>query len=173
LSGRKSYDLDHAVLESEAVARTKKAHGSWLLPQAYPEGCPTDPSYPAGHAVNAGACATILKAFFDELFVIPEPVQATADGALLEPWKGSPLTLGGEIDKLAANIAFARDAAGVHFRSDSSRGLELGENVAIGLLAEATLTYSERFDGFVLHRFDGTPVRIRDGSVDIPPTSAP
>ena len=172
LSGRHSYDIDPVVLESEAAARIKKTYGSWLLPQAYPEGCPTHPSYPAAHAVNAGACATILKAFLDERFVIPEPVEAIADGTLLVPWKDSPLALGREIDKLAANIAFARDAAGVHFRSDSIRGLELGENVAIGLLAEVSLTYVERFDGFVLHRFDGTPVRIRNGSVDVPPTNA-
>jgi hypothetical protein len=75
------------------------------------------------------------------------------------------LSLGREVDKLASNIALARDAAGVHFRSDSIRGLEFGENVAIGLLAETTLTYSETFDGFILHRFDGTPVQIRNGSV--------
>jgi hypothetical protein len=165
LSGRKSYDLHPALLECEALARVKQTHGSWLLPQAYPEGCPTHPSYPAAHAVNAGACATVLKAFFDADFVIPEPVQATADGARLDPWRGEPLTLGAEIDKLAANIALARDAAGVHFRSDSIRGLHLGEEVALGLLAETSLTYRERFDGFVLSRFDGTPVRISNGSM--------
>ena len=163
LTGRKPYDLHPAVLESEATARIKKAYGSWLLPQAYPEGCPTHPSYPAAHAVNAGACATILKAFFDEEFVVTDPVQATTDGSQLEPWQGSPLRLGGEIDKLATNIALARDAAGVHFRSDSMRGLELGENVAIGLLADTSLTYNERFDGFAFRRLDGTRVHIRDG----------
>ena len=59
--------------------------------------------------------------------------------------------------KLASNIALARDAAGVHFRSDSVEGLKLGEAVAIGLLADYSRTYSERFDGFVLTRFDGGP----------------
>jgi hypothetical protein len=166
LSGRKSYNLHPTVLECEAVSRTKTAHGSWLLPQAYPEGCPTHPSYPAAHAVNAGACATVLKAFFDESFVLPDPVHATADGAALVPWTGETLTLRGEIDKLAANIALARDAAGVHFRSDSIEGLRLGENVAIGLLIDASLTYSERFDGFRFHRFDGTWMRIANGSVE-------
>jgi hypothetical protein len=53
----------------------------------------------------------------------------------------------------------------VHFRSDSIEGLKLGEEVAIGLLAETSLTYSEQFDGFVLDRFDGTRVRISNGSV--------
>jgi hypothetical protein len=165
LAGRKSYDLPRSILECEGLARSKAEIGSFLLPQAYPEGSPTHPSYPAAHAVNAGACATILKAFFDESYVIPDPVEATADGARLEAWRGSALTLGGEIEKLAANIAFARNAAGVHFRSDSIEGLRLGEDVALGLLAEASLTYSERFDGFVLARFDGRRVRISNGAV--------
>jgi hypothetical protein len=165
LGGRKSYDLHPAIFESEGLARVKADFGSWLLPQAYPEGSPTHPSYPAAHAVNAGACATVLKAFLDERYVVPDPVEATADGATLEAWRGPALTLGGEIDKLASNIALARNAAGVHFRSDSIEGLKLGEEVALGLLAETSLTYSERFDGFVLSRFDGSPVRITNGSV--------
>jgi hypothetical protein len=73
--------------------------------------------------------------------------------------------LGDEIDKLASNIALARDAAGVHFRSDSISGLKLGEDVAIGLLADYSRTYSERFDGFALTRFDGARVRISGGFV--------
>ena len=165
LSGRKSYDLDPAILKSDGLERTKARFGSWLLPQAYPEGCPTHPSYPAAHAVNAGACATVLKAFFDERHVIADPVEASADGVRLQPWRGEELTLGAEIDKLAANIALARDAAGVHFRSDSIRGLKLGEEVAIGLLADTSRIYNEKFDGFVLSRFDGRRIRISDGAV--------
>src|SRR5262249_10556948 len=80
------------------------------------------PPYPAAHACNAGACATILKAFFDADYVLPHPVEAMADGSALEPWRGAGLTLGNEIDKLASNIALGRDAAGVHYRSDSVRG---------------------------------------------------
>ena len=92
------------------------------------------------------------------------PLEASADGVNLEPWRGEPLSLGNEIDKLASNIALARDAAGVHFRSDSISGLKLGEAVAIGLLADYSRTYSERFDGFTLTRFDGDTVRISGGS---------
>ncbi len=36
-----------------------------LLPMAFQEGSPMHPSYGAGHATVAGACVTILKAFFD------------------------------------------------------------------------------------------------------------
>jgi len=163
LSGRKSYDINPAILHSDAMARTKEMNGSYLLSMAYPEGCPTHPSYPAAHAVNAGACATILKAFVNESYKIPQPVEASADGSRLEPWRGDALLLGDEIDKLASNIALARDAAGVHFRSDSISGLTLGEDVAIGLLADYSRTYSERFDGFALTRFDGARVRISGG----------
>jgi hypothetical protein len=163
LSNRKSYDIHVAVLDSEGVARVKAATGSWLLPAAYPEGCPTHPSYPAAHGVNAGACATVLKAFLDENFQIKQPVEAAADGLRLEPWGGEPLSLGGEIDKLASNIALARDAAGVHFRSDSIEGLKLGEAVGIGLLADYSRTYNERFDGFVLTRFSGEKVCVANG----------
>jgi hypothetical protein len=165
LSGRKSYDIHPAVFDSEGLARIKASTGSWLLPTAYPEGSPTHPSYPAAHAVNAGACATVLKAFLDEMYQIQHPVEASADGTQLEPWRGEPLFLGGEVDKLASNIALARDAAGVHFRSDSIEGLKLGEAVALGLLADYSRTYSERFGGFVLTRFDGTKTRIANGGV--------
>jgi hypothetical protein len=164
LIGRKSYDLHPAILGCDGLTRTKSVFGSGLLPQAYPEGCPTHPSYPAAHAVNAGACTTVLKAFFDEDFIIADPVEATADATRLEPWHGEALTLGGEIDKLAANIALARDAAGVHFRSDSIRGLRVGEDLAIGLLIDYSRTYNERFEGFVLTRFDGTKVQIGNGA---------
>jgi len=168
LTGRKSYDLHPSILACDGLARTKSEFGSWLLPQAFPEGCPTHPSYPAAHAVNAGACTTVLKAFFDEDFIIANTVEATADGASLEPWRGEALTLGGEIDKLAANIALARDAAGVHFRSDSVRGLRVGEEAAIGLLMDYSRTYNERFEGFVLTKFDGTKVNIAKGAIRSP-----
>lgn len=32
-------------------------------------------SYPSGHATIGGACATVLKAYFDEKQNIPNPVQ--------------------------------------------------------------------------------------------------
>jgi hypothetical protein len=108
----------------------------------------------------------VLKAFVNESYEISQAVEASADGRQLEPWRGDPLTLGGEIDKLASNIARARDAAGVHFRSDSVEGLKLGEAVAIGLLADYSRTYSEQFDGFVFIRFDGSRVRVSNGSIE-------
>jgi hypothetical protein len=155
LEGRAEYPLHRELLESAVVARLREQRRGWLLPQAYPEGCPIHPSYPAAHAVTAGACATVLKAFFDEAYVVPEPVEATPDGRSLLPWKGRPLTIGDELDKLAANIAIGRDFAGVHWRSDATEGLRLGEAVALDLLRERRLLPNETFTGFSLRRFDG------------------
>jgi hypothetical protein len=64
-TGRRRYDLHTDILQCDAIARVRAQHGTYLLPVAFPEGCPTHPSYPSAHASTAGACATILKAFFN------------------------------------------------------------------------------------------------------------
>ena len=165
LTGRKNYGLDPDILRSGAVARSKALYGAAFLPVAYPEGSPTHPSYPSAHACTAGACATVLKAFFNQDFVIPKAVAANAAGDALEPWRGEELTLGGEFEKLAANIAFGRHAGGVHYRSDSLAGLYAGEAQALALLSDYSRTFNERFDGFVLTTFDGRRVRIQNGLI--------
>jgi hypothetical protein len=164
-NGRRQYDIHADILKCEGLARTQSQHGSRLLPVAFPEGCPTHPSYPSAHACNAGACATILKAFFDADYILSHPVESTADGAALEPWRGADLNLGNEIDKLANNIALGRDAAGVHYRSDSVRGLFVGEQQALWLLRDYSRTYNERFDGFVVRKFNGDRVKITNGEL--------
>jgi len=166
VTGRRQYDIHTDILKCEGLARTQSQHGSRLLPVAFPEGCPTHPSYPSAHACNAGACATILKAFFDPDYVLSHPVESTADGSALEPWRGADLTLGNEIDKLANNIALGRDAAGVHYRSDSVRGLFVGEQQALWLLRDYSRTYNERFDGFVVRKFNGDRVKIMNGELE-------
>jgi hypothetical protein len=165
LAGGAEYDLHPDLLHCDAVARVRQQNGSALLPVAFPEGSPTHPSYPSAHAANAGACMTILKAFFNPDFVIPEPVQATPDGTALEPWTGTDLTLGMEIEKLASNIAIGRDAAGVHYRTDSLEGLRVGESQAVDLLRDISRTYNERFEGFELTTLDGRQLRIANGAV--------
>ena len=108
----------------------------------------------------AGACVTVLKAFFDEAFVLPTPVVASADGRTVTPYIGPALTVGSELNKLASNVALGRDWSGVHWRSDGSAGLRLGEAVALGILADERTTFSERFHGFALTTFDGTTLTI-------------
>lgn len=159
-AGKASYPLHADVLDCNALSLAEERQGNRLLCGAYPEGCPIHPSYPAGHAVIAGACVTVLKAFFDESYVVPEPVEATPDGRALRLYPGRPLTVGDELDKLASNIAIGRDFAGVHYRSDATAGLRLGEELALAVLAEAKLASSELFVGFSVRRFDGRRVMV-------------
>ncbi len=158
-TGSAAYPVSPEILRSAALTETFNLYGAYLLPQAYPEGCPLHPSYGAGHATVAGACATILKAWFDESFVLPGPVVAGLDGFSLVPYVGSPLTVGGELNKVAANIAAARNFAGIHWRSDFSASVVLGESVAIGILEEQRETYDEDAH-FSLTKFDGATITI-------------
>jgi hypothetical protein len=87
-------------------------------------------------------------------------VVATDDGLSLVPYSGPTLTLGNELNKLAANIAFARDMAGVHWHSDGIQGMLLGEAVAISVLTDYRSTYNETFSGFSLTKFDGTTITV-------------
>jgi len=140
--------------------------GNWLLPMAFPEGSPVHPSYGAGHATVAAACITLLKAWFDtgwELTTGAGPIVyvPAADGSSLTDVSASvaPLTLEGELNKLAANISIGRDWAGVHYYSDYYESFLLGQQVAIGLLEEQKLTYGENFS-LSIPLIDGTTVRI-------------
>jgi hypothetical protein len=160
-TGAASYPIHSELLRSPVLDQIFSKYGSYLLPQAYPEGAPAFPSYPAAHATTAAAGITILKAFFNESFVIPNPVEASADGLSLVPYSGPDLTVGGELNKLASNIGVGgRDGAGVHFRSDGLAGLALGEAVAISILDDLRATYPEPFKGFSLTKFDGTTITI-------------
>lgn len=160
LSGQGRAPFHRDIAEAEVVQLIHQRTGSYLLPQAYPEGAPSHPSYPAGHAVIAGACVTVLKACFAESWVMPQCVVPSRDGNTLEPYHGPELTVGGELDKLAENIAFGRNFAGIHWRTDGTEGIRLGEEFAIRWLREAKLTASEFFHGFGLTKFDGTQVTI-------------
>lgn len=163
-NGSADYGINNEIIDSDAVARVQVEYGNALLPQAYPEGSPLHPTYPAGHATLSGACATILKAFFNEDFVIPAPVEASSDGLSLDPWTGEDLLLGNEINKLASNIGIGRCGGGIHYRSDGA-GFAVGEAQAIGILRDYSKTYNEDFAGFTLTRFDGEKIRIVDGKV--------
>ena len=174
-----------------------------LLPMAFEEGSPMHPAYGAGHATVAGACVTMLKAFFDTSAVFAKidgdatfygksmleaareqgksieygGYESVDDGRCLK-FKGfpiecdsdadgdaasrnsRPLTLEGELNKLAANISIGRNMAGVHYFSDYYDSVRMGEKVALGILEEQALGYPT--DNFVLSvpTFDGKTVRI-------------
>lgn len=105
----------HTELTGSAVLDVLPSR-NLLLPLAYPEGSPAHPSYPAGHAAIAGACATVLKAFFREDAPYPAPAEPSPDGRELVPFDGESLTIRGEIEKLASNISIGRNFAGIHYR---------------------------------------------------------
>jgi len=52
---------------------------------------------------------TILKAWFDEDDLIKNPKKPTDDGTMLVDAGGPQLTVGGELNKVAANIAIGRN----------------------------------------------------------------
>jgi len=158
--GLASYPLDADIINSVAVTATWTKFASYLLPQAFPEGCPAHPSYGAGHATVAGACITLLKFWFDEDFVLPAPVAPSADGSTLNPLLGATLTVGGELNKLANNVAFGRNIAGVHWRSDAEASLLLGEQLAVSFLQDQKATYHEVFGPWTATGFDGTPLVV-------------
>lgn len=156
-----SYPLHRSILESDAVARTFAANGSYLLPLANNTGAPTHPGYPSGATISAATPVTLLKAFFDENYVIPNPVQVDpADPTKLIPWEGEPLTLGGELNKLVNNVGFGRNFNGFHTRADTSASHALGEALAISILRDQKFTYNESFEGYTFTRFDGTKVTV-------------
>ena len=194
---------------------------NYLLPMAFPEGSPTHGSYGAGHSTVAGACVTVLKAFFDmyeaqdsweerrftELysnFLKEQGFESESwkqdvlgvseahsglyagDGDTLRDAESTPVTLQGELDKLAANISIGRDMAGVHYYSDYYESLRLGERVAVGMLLEQMLTYPEpvtmrltTFDGYRMTiagdgtgRSKGCTVTLEGSNNDVAPDYA-
>jgi hypothetical protein len=156
----KTHPLHPAILESDSIEAIFASTGTYLLPQAYPEGCPMHPSYPAGHATIAGACSVILKACFDGSMLLSGLVEPSPDGLSLRECVGYSPTVEDEINKLAFNIAIARNWAGIHFLSDDIAGLKLGEDVGLSVLQDLARTFSEEFKGFYITRFDGNKVHI-------------
>ena len=168
-----------------------------LLPMAFPEGSPMHPTYGAGHATVAGACVTMLKAFFDTDAVlvlnsegkmqivsrqqyddnqeqfspvafIPKDEGMELENAY-ENTTNPPLSVGDELNKIAANISIGRDMAGVHYYSDYIDSLVMGEKIAIGILLEQSLAYeiypNQVRPSFSLTTFLGRQLKIKDGKI--------
>jgi hypothetical protein len=155
--------VNNNVLNSQAVQRSFTRYGDYFLSQAFPEGSPTHPAYPTGHGAVAGACITVLKFFFDGNFVIPNPVVPGNDGLSLQPYTGGDagqITVNGELNKIANNISFGHGIhSGIHWRSDTSSSIQLGEAVAISMLQDRAGCYAERFS-VSLTKIDGTTATI-------------
>jgi len=163
--------LNHDLLNSAVLSKIYSQYGSYLLPQAFPEGAPTHPCYPTGHGTVGGACITAVKFFFDGTQRIRPLLQAAGrdvyvpseDGLLLEVYQGSDrdeLTVNGELSKLGTNITFGHGIhAGIHFRSSSFYSLILGEQVGLAALNDRARSYIEPFT-IQITKFDGTTATI-------------
>ncbi len=150
-----------SVLNSQAVQRTFSQFGSHLLPMAFPEGSPLHPSYGAGHATVAGACVTVLKALFDETHVLPQPywISNNQGTGLIQVSPTLPLTVRGELNKLASNVATGRHHAGVHYRGEGIQSMLLGEQVAIKVLRDHKILFNEG-GSFIFTGFLGNSIII-------------
>lgn len=158
------------IFERNKELNTKRnmgSNGSYFLPQESNGGSPSHPDSPSGHAFTAGCSVTLLKAVFDVGTPTNprpwplQPVEASEDGLTLLN-NPTSLTVLGELNKLAMNIADGRDWLGIHSRIGGNMlGLTLGEDTAIHLLTDLGFTYPEpTFAGFTLTKFDGTTVTV-------------
>ena len=163
--------LHSDVLNSTSLPLTFAKYGSYLLPQAFPEGSPTHPCYPTGHGTVAGACITTLKFFFDGGQKIRPLLTAagrdvyepSTDGLTLNTYTGTDrnsLDINGELNKLAHNVSFGHGIhAGIHFRSSTYWSILLGEQVALSVLQDRAKSYNEPFTVNIT-KFDGTTATI-------------
>jgi hypothetical protein len=158
----------HADLLSSSTIDAVKAYNvskggenkAWL-PFQVAEGSPLHPSYPAGHAAIGGACATIIKLYIADAAwsTTGLGVKESLDGVNLTDYTGadaSQMTIHGELNKIASNIAIARNMLGVHYRSDGDEGVKLGEKVAIQWFKDLREQQNEVIGPISIVKFDGT-----------------
>lgn len=172
------------LVNADNIAHGGEALGgqNYHLNVLYNEGSPTHPSLPAGHAVISGACCTVLKAMItthDNMGAkLPwvggsrTALIADATGDNLVSYGGidvGNMTIVGELNKLASNIAIARNMAGVHYRADGDLGILSGEEYAITYLQDKIKEFGAHengmFVGFDLEKFDGSRVLIKADEV--------
>lgn len=163
--------LHSDVLDSAVLPIIHSTYGSYLLPQAFPEGAPTHPCYPTGHGTVGGACITALKFFFNgsqkirPLLVAAgrDVYESSADGLSLNTYSGADrnnLDINGELNKLAYNVSLGHGIhAGIHFRSSTYWSILLGEQVALSVLQDRAKSYNEPFT-INITKFDGTTAII-------------
>ena len=155
------------LLNSAVLPLIHSQYGTYMLPQAFPEGAPAHPCYPTGHGTVGGACITAMKFFFDGsqpirpllLAAGSDVMVPSEDGLSLVPYTGADrdnLTINGELSKLAWNVTVGHGIhAGIHFRSSSYYSILLGEQLAISVLNDRANSYAEPFT-ISITKFDGT-----------------
>lgn len=165
---------DASIVTDMRDRLTMQQASTYLLSQEYPEASPLHPAFLSGHAGIAGACATVLKAYFNgnaKIASFMNPVKPNGDGSslvnLTDAEGAQELTVNSELHKLASNACLgSRNAAGIHYRCDADMGCLLGEQVAIQWLMDQVRKHrEEKFIGFEITKFDGTKIRITKDSV--------
>lgn len=153
-----------------------KGSKNMLLPMAFIEGSPMHPAYGAGHATVAGACVTMMKCFFELVQgMMPGQNQISLTDIGLSNLAHDPkgkfsandLTVNGELDKIAANISIGRNMAGVHFATDYTESVRMGERIAVGMVAEQLLTYGEPVS-ILIETFDGDRLKMHTRGASFP-----
>lgn len=147
-----------------------------FLPLQFAEGSPMHPSANAGHAGIAGACSALLKMYFKDGPWSGTGISTTVgmsdintvqsvDGSVLSEYTeadASQMTVHGEIDKLASNMALGRDFAGVHYRYDGDEGILLGERVAIQWMIDNAAQSNVNIGTIRFTSADGvTPIEVK------------
>jgi len=127
------------ILMNPVMKKLKSINGNYLLTQVYPEASPLSPSTPSNAATVIGASVTVLKFFFDNNYEL-NVYEPDNDGQNLIDTK-KKTCVGDELNKLAFNISFGRNWAGVNYIMDSIRGLKLGETIAISCLKDIIKYY--------------------------------
>ena len=152
--------LNSNILNSAAPQQVFSKYGTYLLPQPFPEGSPTHPSYPTGHGTVAGACITLLK-FFSMARSCSRP------GAAHQRWS----RYGSVHGRRHTDGQRRAEQAGAqrHLRTRNpgghalARGLRRVDDAGRGdgtqLAAEPRQTYNEKFT-IQLQRLDGSTATI-------------
>lgn len=98
------------------VFRQSELASNQLSFTMFPEGCPNHPAYNAMHSAAAGAIALVIKVMFDLTGMDRH-----------------------EVDMTAYDMAFFRTRAGVHYPTDNSIGLWMGEETVTRWLPDVLL----------------------------------
>ena len=133
----------------ELLAQPERLHPIWhergapllepwggRLPLPIAEGSPGHTACPSGHSATAAAEAVVKLAAYRNGPWPFAPIQASPDGLSLVPANSSSLTVHGQIRKAAWNKGFGRCPLLVHYRSDVTAGLLVGQAAAVRVLRQ-------------------------------------
>ena len=115
-AGNRKYPLHSDVLNSQGVAKVFSKYGSYLLPQAFPEGSPQHPRSGQGLLAIAGArnhSESIFQYRLGHIFQSGISQRRWIVAGSLQRIGRVEMSVTNELDKLAGNIGMARNLAGV------------------------------------------------------------